>query len=275
MRLSGEADRGGVEAFLTQHSDSAMFPLSNLAHYGMAGGNDRAMRFWVSEGLTDVLGVTEAGMVMPVCPGLRLDGIRAALTGLVVIGVLGQAEQARAVIAALGLAGRRTTLDDDQPHFALQLARMIVPEGTGRLVSFTEAPRSTVLGWIYDYDTTALGVAPDLARQFGPATYDLYVAMGQHRVLMQGDVPLAMTGFNAKQQGCVQIGGVYTPPALRGRGQARRTVALHLAEARTQGVRRAVLFASGPAAIRAYEAFGFQRIGLWTLCLFAKPGVVG
>ena len=276
MRRAISADRQAIEAFLARHSDIAMFPLSNLALHGMAGGNDRAMRFWLAEdadGITDVLSMSEEGMVMPVCPTGALQGVRQALAGLPLIGVVGQADQARPVITALRLADRPTTLDHDEPHLAVNLADMVVPDGPGELVPTADAPQGMILDWIYDYDTKALNVAPDIARQRGPVTYGRLMASGQHRVLMAGDRPLAMTGFNAFLPQIVQIGGVYTPPDLRNRGHARRAVALHLVEAKARGVQRAVLFASSPAAIRAYEAIGFQRIGRWTLCLFAGKEV--
>jgi predicted GNAT family acetyltransferase len=56
----------------------------------------------------------------------------------------------------------------------------------------------------------------------------------------------------------VQVGGVYTPPALRGKGHARLALALHLAEARGKGVGRAILYAFSEPAARAYRAIGFQ-----------------
>ena len=67
---------------------------------------------------------------------------------------------------------------------------------------------------------------------------------------------------------------VFTPQAVRGQGYARRAVALHLDRARASGVKRAILFASGPSASRAYEAIGFERIGNFTLLFFAEPHVV-
>jgi hypothetical protein len=50
---------------------------------------------------------------------------------------------------------------------------------------------------------------------------------------------------------------------------------LHLQELRKTGVRRAVLFASSPAACRAYEAVGFRHIGSFALVLFAGPAAIG
>ena len=83
--------------------------------------------------------------------------------------------------------------------------------------------------------------------------------------------PVAMTGFNARLPEVVQIGGVYTPPELRGNGYAKLAVALHLIEARTAGATRAVLFAASESAARAYIAIGFQPAGQFSLLLFTNP----
>jgi ribosomal protein S18 acetylase RimI-like enzyme len=72
----------------------------------------------------------------------------------------------------------------------------------------------------------------------------------------------------------MHFGAVYTPPALRGKGHARRAVALHLAQARNNGVRRATLFASAQNAIAAYTPVGFKKIGEWVLAIFKTPQVV-
>jgi predicted GNAT family acetyltransferase len=104
--------------------------------------------------------------------------------------------------------------------------------------------------------------------------YDTYCEEDSHVVLMEGGVPLCMTGFNGHQPGVVQIGGVYTPPDMRGLGLARRALALHLAQARGEGVMRAVLSAASPAAVRAYTAIGFRQTGVWSLCLFDPAEVV-
>ncbi|MFN3954519.1 MAG: GNAT family N-acetyltransferase [Pararhodobacter sp.] len=94
---------------------------------------------------------------------------------------------------------------------------------------------------------------------------------GSHRLLRRAGQIVALTGFNADLGDAVQVGGVYCPPALRGRGLARLAVALHLAEARARGATRAVLFAASAPAVRAYRALGFQPADEITLVLFASP----
>ena len=98
--------------------------------------------------------------------------------------------------------------------------------------------------------------------------YENAVAGDTYAVLCAGETPVALTGFNARLPEAVQVGGVYTPPALRGQGHARRAVALHLAQAFAQGARRAILFARDPAAIAAYRAIGFRPRGAFSLCIF-------
>jgi predicted GNAT family acetyltransferase len=67
----------------------------------------------------------------------------------------------------------------------------------------------------------------------------------------------------------VQLGGIYTPPAFRGRGYAKASVAASLLAARDRGATRAVLFTSNPSAARSYEAVGFQRLGDYGLILLS------
>ena len=101
------------------------------------------------------------------------------------------------------------------------------------------------------------------------------LSSGDVRLLEIDGAPVAMTAINARLPDMVQIGGVYTPPDLRGRGYARRAVALHMQEVRAAGVQKAILFASGAAACRAYEAIGFERIGDYALAILRDPVVIG
>jgi predicted GNAT family acetyltransferase len=113
-----------------------------------------------------------------------------------------------------------------------------------------------------DFDAAADAVPDRISRE---------MAENHREILMDGDTHVAATAFNAALPQTVQIGAVYTPPALRGKGHARRA---HLAQARTTGVRRATLFASAQNAIAGYAAVGFKHIGDWVLAIFKTPQVV-
>ena len=272
MRRLGEGDRGAVEAFLRGRVETSMFPLSNLARHGMAGGHPRAMRFWgAGEPLEAVLGVTEEGMVLPqLGPEIARDASE-ALAGHRVLGAIGESGQVAALRGAMGLAGAPAQLDAEEPLFTLDLAELRMPGVAGlTLGPLSDAPRPLMTRWRADYGREVLGWTANADAQ-AETDIEAELAAGQHRVLWRDGEPVAGVGFNARLPGIVQVGGVWTPPELRGQGFARAAVALHLAEARAEGVSRAILFSASEPAARAYRALGFREIGRFTLLVFAEP----
>ncbi len=270
-------DRADIQQFLKDRQETSMFPLMNLRDHGWDSDAPYAMRFWLRRqhgAVTDVVGVTNAGMIMPQCPTCDLMGLRDGLAGRQISGIIGLAEQAGCVKDALGLRGAPATLDRDEPLMTLKLRDLAVPDGVGEIVPLAEAPKANILRWMIDYQLEALQTPADQAEDFAAGSYERYCERGSHVALMDGDVPLAMSGFNARLPEIVQIGGVYTPPAGRNRGLARRALGLHLAQARAEGVLRSVLFSASEAARRSYEALGYRVAGSWTLCLYAEPQVI-
>ncbi|MEM9797528.1 MAG: GNAT family N-acetyltransferase [Pseudomonadota bacterium] len=253
----------------------AMFPLDNLARYGLGGEADRSMSLWADRAAdpTTILGLTREGMVMPFAPG-GIDAATCApcLRGREIMGFIGAAPPVRAIMSATGLVGRAEGLgaeglDKDEPQFLLDLERLTVPGGSGDLVSL--APyRDIAVDWRLAYDTELKVRLND--RDRAAADVARWIARDSHRVLVIDGMPVAMTGFNASLPDIVQVGGVYTPPERRNRGHARRAVALHLAEARAKGVRRATLFAASETAVACYRPLGFARIGDFAIVLLGE-----
>ena len=277
MIRASPADLAEIKAFLTPHAERAMFPLNNLAHHGMSGGHPFAVTLWLARQngqITDVLTQSDSGMVMPFLPSQDYPAAARALQGRAVIGIVGPRPCARGLEAATRLTPAAKSLDQDEPHFALTLDAMTLPDGPGEILPLAAAPPDTILTWMQDYERHTLNTPPDKARHEAEADYARYTATGSHVVLMHAGTPLAMTGFNAQLADIVQIGGVYTPPPLRGQGHARRAVALHLAQARTRGVQRATLFSASEMAARAYRALGFSQIGDWSLILLRNKETV-
>lgn len=273
IREAGPADRAALDAFLVKHAESAMFLLGNLREHGVGAGDfavshPNATRFWwVGAG---VLGVTQAGMLLPLLPEFGgFPGVRTQFGGVSVAGAVGPKAQVRWLLATLGLVGRPVRVDKDEPGFRLDLADLRVPEAEGAvLITPGAAERDLMLGWRQAYLVEIMGEGGAEAARKAAGDIDDYLARGSHRVLLRDGVPVAMTGFNAALPEIVQIGGVYTPPDVRGNGHARLAVARHLAQARAAGVGRAVLFAASDAAARAYRAIGFRAADPVTLVLF-------
>jgi len=262
---------------LLRHADAAMFPLANLRNHGLGQGDfatahAHATRFWIS-GSGGVLALSRSGMLMPMLPDpFEAARFRPCLAGLPINGAVGPADQLRPLLAGLGLAGSQTLVNRDEPGFALDLAALRMPMADGaHLVPPDATQRALLVDWRADYHRTVLGTREDQRRQRAGSEVDSWVTQRSHRILMLNGSPVALTGFNAILPERVQVGGVYTPPALRGRGHARLAVALHLAEARSQGVVRAVLFAASDAAAKAYLAIGFQPATTFALILFPEP----
>ncbi|MCA3507837.1 MAG: GNAT family N-acetyltransferase [Rhodobacter sp.] len=272
LREATADDLPALTAFLRQHEATSMFPLSNLAGAGLHGAGFYGMRFWISGDVSGAIGLTNGGMLQPQWPGAAdWAAARAVLKGAEVAGVIGPAGQVRPLVDALGLGRAAIRLDAVEPGFVLDLKDLVVPQGPGVLAELDAADPAVLSAWRADYLIVVTGTLPDRAAQQAPGEIEYFRSAGRHRLLLEAGDPVAMSGFNAVLPDVVQVGGVYVPPALRGKGRARRVVALHLAEARAKGVRRARLFAVSDQAARAYRAIGFGPADPVGLVLFADP----
>lgn len=271
LRLASPADHPAIAAFLRQHEASSIFPLANLA-------NRSPQKLWCAQGETGPAGVLKGvlalnpnGFLMPQWPGLDAAAARRALAGQSVSAIVGPSDQVKALLAALGIGPKRLRHDGREPLCQLDLTDLILPQAAGtRLEPLREGDRDIVTRWRMAYNAESMGQTEDGALAQAQGDVERWLAAGNHRVLWRGDNPVALTGLNARLPDVVQVGGVFVPPALRSQGLARRAVAFHLADARSAGASRAVLFAATPAALRAYQAIGFTQIGWMGLALLHK-----
>ncbi|QQS11940.1 MAG: GNAT family N-acetyltransferase [Rhodospirillales bacterium] len=81
------------------------------------------------------------------------------------------------------------------------------------------------------------------------------------------DKPVAYAAVTIEHEGWVNVGAVYTPPDLRGRGYARCAVAGLLRDAAKGGATHAMLTVTreDPLAARVYAALGFVPAYDWTV----------
>ena len=271
LRLASTADHPAIEAFLRRHEASSIFPLANLM-------NGSPQKLWCAQGETGLAGVVAGvvalnpnGVLMPQWPGLDAAAARRALAGQPISGIVGPSDQVAALLTALDIGPRRLRHDGREPLCQLNLPDLILPQPMGtRLEPLRESDRDIVTRWRMAYHAESMGQAEDGALAQAQGDVGRWLAAGNHRVLWRGDDRVAMTGLNARLPDVVQVGGVFVPPSLRSQGLARRAVAFHLAEARSAGASRAVLFAASPAALRAYQAIGFTQIGWMGLALLHK-----
>lgn len=282
LRQARPGDEDAIEAFLADHAETSMFLLSNLRDFGLAGDCDdpRTTTYWLAgDPIIAVFGLSKAGFGMCQAPDASDNLWRAfaeAIAGQTLAGFTGEAGQIEQAKQMFGLTEDMLALNQPEPLYRLSLDDLIILQGPGELHTPDANDHALLAQWAFDYDVEALGTAPGPElRVQAEGEAGRMIEGGRTRVLVVSGETVAKTTFNARLPDMVQIGGVYTPPALRARGYARKVVALHLAEARAEGVKTAILFASGPAACRAYEAIGFQHIGSYALAILKEPVVIG
>ncbi|HKE14297.1 MAG TPA: GNAT family N-acetyltransferase [Kofleriaceae bacterium] len=291
IRRLAAGDEDVLDRFLVRHADASMFLRSNARSLGLTDRGDPLQGSYVAafDGAGRVTGAAAHygnQMVVLQAPGAgaaaALAASAASESGRPVAGFIGPLDQVMAARDGLGMAARPTALASEEDLFALDIDRMQVPPpiADGRLECRAPAGGAEIeqaRAWRASYEVEALGARPgaelddSAARDIeaSAARGDLWVLVdrrGGERGAM-----LSMTATTARMPDAVTIGGVYTPPELRGRGMGRAVVAGQLLGERRGGVRRAVLFTgrNNAAARRAYVSLGFRVVGDYALILFA------
>ncbi len=263
LHPADKADHAAIIAFLRAHEASSIFPLANLV-----GSGPSPQQLW-RVGMDRVRGVIalgSSGFLMPQWPGLDADAVLTGLKGQRVAAAIGEASQIEALLPHLPQPRHLSR----EPLCTLALDQLAMPDPQGTVLAPIRAEDAeTAIRFRLAYDRETMGLAEGPARAKAEADVHRWIAGQSHRLLWRDGHAVAMTGLNARLPDVVQVGGVYTPPDLRGQGLARRAVALHLDEARAAGAQRAVLFAATEAALRAYRAIGFGQIGWMRLALFS------
>lgn len=274
---SGDADQ--LETLLRQHADTSMFLRSNARAAGLGYEGKPLQAQYVAafagERMVAVVAHCWNDMLLVQAP-VQVEAVAraaVALSGRPVAGISGPADQVAAARHALGLDDRPTPKFGREELFTLALADLIVPRELldGRWTS--RHPRTDELDqmaeWRVAFSLEALR-RPDSAELHEDCRRE--VALLRERetdwVLEDQGVVVAYSAFNAALPDIVQIGGVWVPVELRGRGYGRGVVAGSLLDARNRGVTRAVLFAERGDAKRAYVGIGFQPQGDFGLLLF-------
>ena len=278
-------DEARLRDFLSPHEASSMFLLANSHAAGLVDRGQVLQGTYVAA--VDAgkwIGVAahfwNGMLVLQVPDSLTLEPVaRAALlrSGRVLRGLAGPRAQVDGALLAFGFEGRPTSLDSREKLYELALEDLRVPDAlaSGRLLS--RRPRAGELellaAWRAEFSIESLGLTDgDDLRVVSRAELARQNAEAAVWIILDGDRPVSHTAFNARLPGVVQVGGVWTPPGLRGRGYARCAVAGSLLEARRDGAKRAVLFTAeeNAPARAAYEALGFRVIGDYGLVIFSS-----
>jgi GNAT superfamily N-acetyltransferase len=274
-------DALALDRFLLPRAESSLVLLANaraagLDYRGMAlQGTYAAYR--TRDGITGVAAHYWNGMVILQAPENAGELLRAVLaaSGRACTGIAGPGEQVQEVLPAILATAPRPAMNSRDTLFSLDLDDLITPGTLQRGDPACRHPRGDELSDVAamriaslqehltgDTDASGLAGTGDLVRTQQDA--------GNLWVLESGGRIVATAAFSAAIPGVVQLGGVYTIPGYRNRGYGRAVVAGSLLEAKTRGVRKAILFTGTEmhAAQRMYRALGFRPIGEYGLVIF-------
>jgi uncharacterized protein len=279
-------DQPALEAFLKTRLASSMFLLSNVRYSGIVEGGERFQGTYVGAFDRDnLVGVaahywngnvmTQTSDDLALAPMLAREAVRGS--GRVLKGIVGDGAQSLAVVRDLQLQASQFQLYEIEGLYRLSFDALNAKNAPPLAVNVrraTESDRDTLVIFYRDYNVEALNET-DLEQALANAREHVTncIESGSQFVLdVNGEVFAAST-FNARVDIAVQVGGVWTPHALRGRGYARACVAGSLAIAAQEGFREAILFTgdNNVPAKRSYAAIGFRRIGDFFIGLLREP----
>lgn len=280
-RVLGPEDEALLVLFLRERLDTSLFLLSNLERGGIVDGDELFQATYV--------GAFERGQLRSVAahcwngvmlvqggPDLEL-AVRHALaaTGRSLAGLIGPWALLPPLFAMLKVPPATIGRHVPEILFSLTLDALRVPallQQPGIVVRVPTAAEidESLVDMRVAYEAEALGLhASEDRRQAARADLRASRAREDCFVLLHEGGVVAFTAFNARATGVVQVGGVYTPPPLRGKGYARAAVAASLLQARSRGMLRSVLFTGRDnlAAQRCYRALGYTEVGEYGVVL--------
>ncbi len=165
------------------------------------------------------------GMILVQAPVHLATVVRAAVehSARPVSGISGPAAQVEAARRALGVEDRPAPKHGREELFALDLHDLVVPAPLADGRWTCRRPREVELDLVTDWRVAFYEEAlhrPDAPGLRDEATEDVRLIHERRMdwLLTDGDRPVAYSAFNAQLPDIVQIGGVWTPPALRGQG---------------------------------------------------------
>jgi predicted GNAT family acetyltransferase len=254
VRILQPGDEPALEAFLLPRIDSSMFLLGNMRAAGLLDHGQRLQGTYAA--------IFQHGQIAGVAahfwnknivfqaPLLHVADLCQAVanaSGRSIGGLIGPNPQVAVAKEHLGINSIHIQLDEVENLYALDLAQLEVPQllrsgrVIGRRIRATDIDQVTE--WRVGFSIEALG-EEDTARLWAGCRNAIERGLREQTVWVLEDRGrlLACTAFNTTIKEAVQVGGVWTPPELRGQGYARAVVAASLLDARTEGVEKAILF---------------------------------
>jgi len=284
IRILQPGDEAALEAFLLPRVESSMFLIGNMRTSGLIDDGQAYSGTYAAALEGDRIAavvahywnhnlVFQAPIHLPSLCRAVVEASQRPISGLI-----GPNDQVNLAKEALQIDESCVQMDESENLYSLRLDDLILPGilSSGTVSGRRIEPRDLELiaEWTAAYSVEALGEkdSPQLVQRCR-ASVERSLAKGRTWVLEHHGRPVACSSFNTAIEEAVQVGGVWTPPKLRGRGYGRSVVAASLLDAQSEGVHKAILFTgeSNIPAQRAYAALGFRHIGDYRITLLEPP----
>ncbi len=282
IRCAEPNDAPSIESFLQSHAATSMFLRGNLAAHGTNEyKHPHGTTFYIKEEgkrIIAIAGRTNCGYVMSQSPDndpAFFDDLAQELEGKMIVAMTGAPAQVRAFLAVIGCKDQLFAKRDVQPLYEMDVSKidLSVFENTTEFRVPDADDANFLEYWFAGYHADTGVPIPKDSNLSALAVN--FIEKTDARLLFVDGVPVAMTTMNARVSDTVQVGGVYVPSSERGKGYGGQIVAMHLAELRSNGITKAILFAASAAAARAYEKIGFVQIGSYEIALLNDRYLIG
>lgn len=278
VRPLGAGDAPQVSALLEGRPAETLFLGSNFERDGVEPGDGLFQGMWLGafEGaqLVALAQLVNQGSVLIAgqeAPALEALGRAAAARDHQGMRLMGMLEEVQAFEVGYGVGSRRA-VRDTRDSWLRVLDREGAGEGeTAGFRRATAGDLDLLVAWKRDFRVEGLGDDPawvdlDALR----AAVALRVEEGRQFLLEREGQPVAMASLNAATRLVAQLGGVYTPPPLRGQGHGGRAVRALCRAALEPASRRAVALTvetDSAGANRLYDRLGFETVGTYRFLL--------
>lgn len=277
VRRLAAPDAAQLDRFLAAHADTSMTLRAAARRYGLEKGFFGAFQGRLLRGVLHLAPNGNLYVQAPETHALRglYDVARADQPDFKVQGVLGRAAQARELLELLDPPDDKVALSRAERIWSLDISRLFAPKAVvdsrWRVRAAVAGDIPLLTGWNCDFRIEGLSAEPgaQLTQAVG-ASLGVWIAEGACQLLLVEGEPVSQAVYSAILPDQVQIGSVYTPSALRGRGYGKGVVAAALLEAQKRGAMRSTLFTQNRSAEAAYTALGYRHTGDYYLAIFKE-----
>ncbi|MDD3288467.1 MAG: hypothetical protein PHX43_05620 [Alphaproteobacteria bacterium] len=279
-------DAGSLDAFLHPHTAEAYYLRSNALAGGLAYDGKylqaEYLGAFLGENLVGVICYSWINTILVYAHELNcLPALAQAISPLIkkrdgiVEAFIGLAPHVDSIVKSLKIPSHVFRKHGSAGLYKLPIEKLRLPEilSDTRIRQAEEKDKEQLIAWRIDFniESAKSQPGPELEKKVREEISQR-LPLKEFFLLESNDTPVAMCGVGGHVPDTAMVGPVWTPTELRCRGYGRAVTAgaIKMLSDERPTMTQAVLAASRPDAIHAYEAIGFERLADWNLALLKE-----